>query len=388
MQFAIINISMLTTPLQDALRAQPGNQEQPLALADYRGATTAARFGDPQLEFAALLNGCGIYDQGFRARISLTGGDRVRWLNGMVTNNIRDLASRHGVYAFLLNPQGRILGDMHVYNLGETLVVETDRSQVEKIVATFDHYIIMDDVEVTDISAKQTALGMAGPKSRAILSAAGIEVPEMQPLQMITPQCNCDCGCVECTVIRGEDTQRESYEIWLAPRDAYKTWQALIAAGATPVGSEALEVQRITAGIPLYGVDIRERDLPQETEQTRALNFNKGCYVGQEIVERIRSRGNVHRKFTGYLVEGAPGIAAGAKITSDEKEVGEITSVVVLRTPLGERTLALGYIRREVGLPGREVTIGAVKATVVQLPLDGVAQAQAEDSLHHSLLHL
>jgi folate-binding protein YgfZ len=306
----------------------------------------------------------------------------------MVTNNIRDLASGRGLYAFLLNPQGRILGDMSVYNFGEKLVVETDRSQVEKIVATFDHYIIMDDVEVADVTAEQTALGLSGPKSRAVLNAAGIEVPEMQPLQMISPQCNCDCGCVECTVVRGENAQQESYEIWLAPQDVYKTWQALVAAGATPTGSEALEMQRIVAGIPLYGVDIRERDLPQETEQMRALNFNKGCYVGQEIVERIRSRGNVHRKFTGFLLEGAAAIAATAKITSGEREVGEVTSVVSVPTPSGDCTVALGYIRREVGVPGREVAIGTAKATVVQLPLESVVLAQAEDSLHHSVVHL
>ena len=376
---------MQRTPLQHALLARPENEAQSLPEADYRGATTAARFADPQLELAALRGGCGVYDLGFRARISLTGGDRMRWLNGMVTNNIRDLALGRGVYAFLLNPQGRILGDMFVYNAGEALVVETARSQVEKIIATFDHYIIMDDVEVTDIGDKQTTLGLAGPKSRAVLNAAGIEVPELQPLQMITPHCNCDCGCVECTVVRGEDAQHESYEIWLAPQDAYKTWQALLAAGATPVGSEVLEMQRIASGVPLYGVDIRERDLPQETEQMRALNFNKGCYVGQEIVERIRSRGNVHRKFTGLLVEGAAAIVAGAKIISNEKEVGEVTSVATLPTPSGERTVALGYIRREVGGPGRAVTIGTAKATVIQLPLDSVAAGQAEDSLLHQV---
>jgi folate-binding protein YgfZ len=373
---------MLRTPLQDALRSRRENEAQPLALAEYRGAETAARFADPQLEFAALFNGCGIYDLGFRARLALTGSDRMRWLNGMVTNNIRDLAVGRGVYAFLLNPQGRILGDMFVYNLGEKLVVETDRSQVEKIIATFDHYIIMDDVEVTDVSEKQTALGLAGPKARALLNIAGIEVPNLQPMQMITPQCNCECGCVQCTVVRGEEEQ-ESYEIWLAPEDVYKTWHALLDVGAMPVGSETLEMQRIVSGIPLYGVDIRERDLPQETEQMRALNFNKGCYVGQEIVERIRSRGNVHRKFAGFLLESDAAIAAGDKIGSGEKEVGEITSTAVLRVPSGERTVALGYIRREVGVPGREVTIGTVKATVIQLPLDSIALGKTEDSLLH-----
>jgi folate-binding protein YgfZ len=140
-------------------------------------------------------------------------------------------------------------------------------------------------------------------------------------------------------------------------------------------------MQRIVAGIPLYGVDIRERDLPQETEQTRALNFNKGCYVGQEIVERIRSRGNVHRKFTGFVAEGSAPIAAGEKIVSGEKEVGEITSVALVGAASGQQTVALGYIRREVGVPGREVMIGSVKATVVQLPLEGIATGRAENLL-------
>jgi len=373
------------TPLQGALRGKTGNQATPLSVADYRGAETAARFKDPQQEYAALLNGCGVYDLGFRTRLSLTGGDRVRWMNGMVTNNIRDLAAGHGVYAFLLNPQGRILGDMVVYNKGEELIVETDRSQVEKIVATFDHYIIMDDVNVENLGEKWTALGLSGPNARTLLNAAGIKTPEMQPLEMMTPECVCDCDCVECKVVRGEDSQSESYEVWLAPKDVYKTWQALISAGATPVGSEALEMQRVVAGVPLYGVDIRERDLPQETEQMRALNFNKGCYVGQEIVERIRSRGNVHRKFTGFLVDGVVAIATGEKIISAEKEAGEVTSVATLNTPRGERTIALGYIRREIGTPGREVMIGAAKATVTQLPFTGVALGQTEDAMLHKV---
>ena len=150
-----------------------------------------------------------------------------------------------------------------------------------------------------------------------------------------------------------------------------------------PIGSETLEMLRVASGIPLYGVDIRDRDLPQETEQMRALNFNKGCYVGQEIVERIRSRGNVHRKFSGFIFEGEAQIAAGEKVIAGEKEVGEITSVATLPLPAGEQSVALGYIRREVGTPGQEVTIAGTKATVTQLPL-GSALAE----LHHeAVLH-
>ncbi len=334
-------------------------------VSDYRGATTATRFSDPQAEFAALRTGSGVYDLGFRAKISLTGGDRVRWLNGMVTNNIRDLAVDQGVYAFLLNPQGRILGDLYAYNRGESIAVDTDAGQVEKILATFDHYIIMDDVEVTNLSEQITALGIAGPKARETLSSAGFKVPGMPPLQ----EQSVSWQGRNCTLVRDEDTEHPSYQIWLPPDSVRQLWDALLAAGASPVGSEALELRRIVSGIPRYGVDIRERDLPQETEQARALNFNKGCYVGQEIVERIRSRGAVHRKFAGFLAEDPAPFAAGSKIIVAEKDVGEITSVASLPAGSVEKTVALGYIRREVGMPGREVTIGTSKATVVQLPV-------------------
>jgi folate-binding protein YgfZ len=334
-------------------------------VSEYRGATTAVRFGDPQAEFAALRGGCGVYDLGFRAKISLTGSDRTRWLNGMVTNNIRDLGVDRGVYAFLLNPQGHILGDMLAYNRGKSILVDTDCAQAEKILATFDHYIIMDDVEVTNLSEQLTAVGIVGPRAGEVLVAVGFAVADMQALELKSAARQ----VAECTLMRGEDAERPAYEIWIAPDKVRQLWDALLAAGALPVGSEALEMLRIVSGTPRYGVDIRERDLPQETEQARALNFNKGCYVGQEIVERIRSRGAVHRKFTGFVADGAAQITAGTKIVAVEKEVGEITSSASLQLRGGNKTVALGYIRREVGVPGREVMIGGAKATVVQLPI-------------------
>ena len=303
---------------------------------------------------------------GYRAKISLTGGDRVRWLNGMVTNNIRDLQPGHGVYAFLLNPQGRILGDLYAYNRGDSITVDTDRSQLETILATFDHYIIMDDVEVKEITAEVTALGIAGPKGRDVLAAAGIQVPELEALEIAEAKCTCDCACVSCPVVRGDDPTIQNYELWLAPGDVKKTWDALVTHGATPVGSEALELWRVVSGIPLYGVDIRDRDLPQETSQERALSFSKGCYVGQEIVERIRSRGAVHRKFCGFSAESNAALTPRTKVLSGNKEVGEITSVASFNA--GEPFLALGYIRREIGVAGKEVVIGTAQAEVRELP--------------------
>src|ERR1700730_4644354 len=196
-----------------ALHEKPG----PAQGSQYRGPYAVGNFGDTRAEFAALRAGCGMYDLGSRAKIALTGSDRMRWLNGMVTNNVRDLELNRGVYAFLLNPQGRILGDLYAYNRGESILVDTDRGQLEKILATFDHYIIMDDVEVANRSDQLTAVGLVGPKSRDVLKAAGIQVPELELLQAVRIQCACQCGCLECTVVRGAHVDRAAYELWLAP---------------------------------------------------------------------------------------------------------------------------------------------------------------------------
>ena len=339
---------------------------------EYRGAETAAAYSDPRSEFAALLSGCAIYDLGWRAKISLAGKDRIRWLNGMITNNIRDLASGHGLYAFLLNPQGRILGDMYAYNRGETLLLDTDQSQAAKLAELLKRYIIMDKVELANVSEQLTAIGITGPQSPELLRHAGFELPELAPLQLADTVWQ----GIALTLVRGVPTgpaapQAESYEIWLAPENANSVWQALIAARATPVGSEALELYRIAAGIPRYGQDIRERDLPQETEQIRALHFTKGCYIGQEIVERIRSRGNVHRKFTGFVIDG-PLPSPGTKLQLDGKDIGEVTSVASLPTASGDRVVALGYIRREAAIPGKVLQAGEGRAMVAELPFQNI----------------
>ncbi len=320
-------------------------------------------FGKVRDEFRELTSTCAVYDLGTRAKIEITGNDRVRWLNGMVTNNIRDLAPGYGIYSFLLNPQGHILGDFFAYNRGDRILVDTDQTQVEKILATFDHYIIMDDVEVANASDKLTSVGIAGPNAKDTLKAAGLEVGDLKPLQVE----DIAWKQTKSSVIRGDQEQYPSYEIWIGPEQADELITALRSAGATPVSREALELYRIALGIPRYGQDIRDRDLPQETEQERALNFNKGCYVGQEIVERIRSRGNVHRKFTGFRIAG-PALTPGTKIQAQGKDVGEITSSAVIPAAAGDRTVALGYIRREVGAPGKEIQIAESSATVSDLP--------------------
>lgn len=324
--------------------------------------TPITDYGDVGAEFQALLSGCGVYDLGWRAKISLTGSDRVRWLNGMVSNNVRDLAVGHGVYAFLLNAQGHIQADLYAFNRAESLLVDFERSQRDKILQIFDHYIIADDVEVVDVSDKIAALGLTGPESRDVLQRAGIAVPELTFLQFTEVQWN----HTPLTVLHSGDEAKESWQVWIAPEHVSSLWDALVKARAKPAGTSALNLFRISRGIPQFGQDIRERDLPQETGQMRALSFTKGCYLGQEIVERIRSRGAVHRQFTTFSVEG-PLPVPGAKIQADGKDVGEITSSAVLPLPGGGRAIALGYVRREAS--GKELHASGSKLAQTSTPI-------------------
>ncbi len=334
--------------------------------SEHSGAVSATDFGDVRAEFQALLSGCGLYDLSWRAKIVLTGGDRVRWLNGMVTNNVRDLVTGHGVYAFMLNAQGRIQADLYAFQRGDSLLVDTERGQRDKILQLFDHYIIADDVEIADVSDKLTALGLTGPESRHVLERAGIAVPNLSHLQFV------DVAWEQKTItlLRSGEEAGESWQIWIAPEHVSELWDALVKAGARPTGTAALNLFRISCGIPQFGLDIRERDLPQETGQTRALNFTKGCYLGQEIVERIRSRGAVHRQFSAFAVEGGlpePGAKILVGENKEEKEVGEITSSAVLPLAGGDRAVALGYLRREAA--GKDLRAGTARLKPASLPI-------------------
>lgn len=332
-------------------------------LDSYRGTDTPATFGDSAAEFRALLQGCGLYDMSWQAKLVLGGEDRVRWLNGMVTNNVRDLVVGHGVYNFLLTAQGRIVADLVAYNRGDHILVTSDRSQIAAITEMFDRYIIMDDVEVADISDKLSAVGVAGPQAPVTLKQAGIDVSQLAPGQVV----DLVWQNIGITVACGTHPNFDAYEIWFAAENAAVVWDSLTQHGAIPVGCEAIEWYRITRGVPRYGVDLSQRDLPQETEQKHALNFTKGCYIGQEIVERIRARAILHRTFTGFLVEGNPP-QIGAKIKDGDKNIGEITSAARIPFPDAERTVALGYLRREFEAPATFVQVGEQKATVQSIP--------------------
>jgi aminomethyltransferase len=287
----------------------------------------------------------------------------------MVTNFVGNLDENSGCYAFVLNAQGRIQGDLDIYRRADSIWLETDAAQVDALTAFLDHYIIMDDVTL-ELQPQWTALGTAGPRAATTLAEVGLPVPS-SPMHI--SEITWRGHAVVVTAAYSPLVPR--YEIWMERQSVLEMWNALQAAGTMPCGVDAIESLRVLEGTPGYSVDITAKDLPQETNQMRALHFNKGCYLGQEIVERIHSRGNVHRTFTGFvLANGSP--TPGSSLLTDGKPVGEITSIARIALPgIGERIVALGNIRREALERKSELRAGDSVAHPSSLPFDFSSQS-------------
>ena len=322
------------------------------SLQELGGSLSFPLFSTLSQELAALTEGAGAFDLGYRAQIAVSSADRLRWLNGMLTNNIQGLAEDTGNYSFVLNAQGRIQGDCEAFRLADRLLVVTDRSQLPALMAHFDHYIIMDDVALEDMSAARTALGLAGPRAPQLLAALGVTLPPAAPDALWLLETRI-CG-VPVQLTGGYPTTLPRFELWCANENVRALWDVLLAAGATPCGLHAAEALRVLEGIPRYGVDITSRDLPQETSQIRALHFSKGCYLGQEIVERIRSRGQVHRRLAQFTLSSEPSAlpleltAAGesapaGRITSAAQYQGTHYGLGIVRSEAVERHRTLDY---------------------------------------------
>jgi len=300
---------------------------------------------DSTAQLGALLQGAGLSPLDQTGWIRVTGEDRVRWLNGMVTNSVQDLQPGKGNYNFLLSVQGRIQGDAYIFAEADALLLETASEQIPGLMALLDRFIIMDDVELADHSDVWSGLSISGPKAASLLEKLGLSVASLGDLERQTTLWN----STEVVLIHAYSPLVPCFEIWASSATTDALSQALVDAGAVVCGTQSQEWLRLLEGTPRYGTDIRDKELPQETGQTRALHFAKGCYLGQEIVERIRSRGNVHRAFTAFRLEGMlPG--ADTILESDGKQVGELTSFAAIPLPGDQGNavqLGLGYVRRE-----------------------------------------
>jgi folate-binding protein YgfZ len=319
-------------------------------------------------QLAALLQDVALSHLHNIGWIRVTGEDRVRWLNGMVTNSIQDLHPGQGTYNFFLSVQGRIQGDATIFASHEDLLMETSSDQLTGLIALLDRFIIMDDVELGATTGDRAGLLLVGPEAEVILKKLGIaiELPQQRAATVYWQG-------EDFPLIHAYSPLVPRWELWIGKTVISRLTQALLEAGAVTASPEALEHLRLLSGTPRYGIDIRDKDLPQETNQLHALHFTKGCYLGQEIVERIRSRGNVHRTLTGLQLTGTlptPGTA----IEAQGKPVGEITSSAAIQLPASPSApaqtiqLALAYLRREALDNKLSLTYPGGTATPIALP--------------------
>lgn len=307
----------------------------------YAGTTTPQQFGSPATELAALRQGCAIFDLTWRGKLIVGGADRVRWLNGVVSNNTRELATNRGNYSFVLDPQGHIQADVLTFQRGDYYLLETERAQLPALREFFEHYIVMDDVELEDLGFKLASLGLGGPQASEVLRRAGLLDRDLSTGELV----DLSRDGLGYSLLRDPIARRDWYELWCAPSAVAVFWTQLVSAGATPTGSTALEQQRILLGLPRLGHELNGRALAQETGQDYALSASKGCYIGQEIVERVRAHGKLHRRLTGFVVDGAPPECGRPIGTDENQEAGEITSAVCVEIAGQTHTVALGYLR-------------------------------------------
>ncbi len=284
--------------------------------------------------YEALRSGAAWIDLSTRGRILARGRDRARLLHNISTNEVKKMMPGAGCYAFLLNPQGRIQADLNLFCFADRFLIDTEPELREKVHQHIRRYIIADQVELEDATASTGCLAVEGPEAPALLAGLGAPLPDS------------DFTHAEWdgrTVARVSATGQPGARIFCAsPEDARELAARLATAGALQASAAEARIVRIENGKPRFGDDIRDTSLPQETQQMHGVAFNKGCYIGQEIVERIRAQGHVNRKLVRLELEGGAPPEPGAKTTFEGNEA-EITSAIV--SPASGRVVALAYVR-------------------------------------------
>ena len=293
--------------------------------------------------YEALRRGAAWLDLSTRGKIRVEGEDRARLLHAMSTNDVARLQPHAGLYAFFLTAQGRILADAYIYNLGNSLFLDTEPETGPKLRDHLDKYIIADDATLEDESERWAEFGIEGPQFADAAGRLSLPVP---------PQVYGVAEWQEGFVSRAAATGRDGIRVFL-PKEHKQNFIGKMEAAGIPQASPAdAEVVRLENGIPRYGEDISERYLVQETQQLQAIHTSKGCYLGQEIVERVRSRGQVHRLLMPIRVAATQPPAPGAKFGAAGKDAGEVTSAVY--SPALGQVVGLAYVRTEAAQGGGE----------------------------------
>jgi folate-binding protein YgfZ len=328
------------------------------------GWSVPANYGDTLLEYASVREGgVGVMDLSPRGRMLVSGTEAVQFLNGLITNDMKTLAENRWMPAAFPNVQGRLIASVRVIRLPDegtdhaapaelprrgsrenicpAFLIDTEPATHERVLKTIERFTLAGDFRVRDVTAQTALLTMQGKKSagiiRVVLGEAAAGLAANGALQITWQES-------EVTILRATHTGEDGFDLILNAGAASSLWDALCAAGARPVGYDALEILRIEAGLPRYAIDMDETNVVTEAALDEAVSYTKGCYVGQEIIARIKYRGHVAKKLSGIKFTEAVKVEAGAAIKSmDNKEIGRVTSITY--SPHLRRTVALGYLK-------------------------------------------
>jgi folate-binding protein YgfZ len=339
------------------------------------GQEAVVHYGDWLAEHRALREAAGVIDLSFRGRLCLLGEDRQRFLHGQVTNDVKKLEAGQGCYAAIISGKGKMQADLNIFRLENELLLDFEPGLADELVQRLDKYIIADDVQVVDVAPHYGLLSVQGPKSAEALAKLGLPVilPD-KPLDLVKLA---DETLGELYIANHARLGSQGFDLFVPTASLGAVLDKLIAScrevGGDAAGWRAFDTARIEAGIPRFGVDMDETNLPPEAGlEGKAVSYSKGCYIGQEVIARIRTYGQVAKALRGLRL--ADDLAAlpvkGDKLVKDGKDVGYITSAVA--SPALKANIALGYVRKECNQPGTVLTLrvgaGEARAFIVPLP--------------------
>ena len=326
-------------------------------------------------EYDAARRGAGLIDRSDRGRIVVSGKDRASYLHGLFTNDITALTAGHGCYSAYLTPQGRMITDVAVYELGDVILLSLGRDVKDTLLAKLDQFIFAEDVQLGDVTDSFGGVAIVGPRAAAIAESvlAGVSPGA---LALLVEHGNLRAGFSgdPVIVLRVTDTGEPGYELLLDAARAPRLITALRENGAVDIAEPTGEAIRIEAGVPKFHRDMDEETIPLEAGiEARAISLTKGCYVGQEVIIRVlhRGHGRVARKLVGVTLSGTIAPSSGAAVQADGREVGHLTSVAW--SPTLKHVIALGYLHRDFIEPGTSVTVDGEPAVVTALPFVAIA---------------
>jgi tRNA-modifying protein YgfZ len=305
-----------------------------------------------------------------RGRIVVSGKDRGSYLQGLFTNDIAGLKTGEGCYSAYLTPQGRMISDMWVYELGDAILIDLPSTETKNaVLAKLDQFIFSEDVQLGDVTDAFAQIAIVGPESARVIGAL---LGESSDRFVSLPEHGAVRGSVAggtAIVTRITDAGEPGFDLYVEQARASSVRDLLASQRIDEADNDTAEVLRVEAGIPLFHEDMDEETIPLEAGiEPRAINMNKGCYVGQEVIVRVlhRGHGRVAKKLVGLLLDGTAAPSKGSPVASGEQQIGHVTSAV--QSPALDRPIALAYVQRDFVEPGTAVAVNGVKAVVTALP--------------------